>query len=62
MMLLSLAGAGTALAVAYLYPEQYSLGEQVAAHLLLPVMAGFFKLGYVIRLAAHHALGNYQAG
>ncbi|WP_373974965.1 hypothetical protein NT239_15225 [Chitinibacter sp. SCUT-21] len=62
MMLLSVLGALVALAVAYIYPEQFSLGEQVAAHISLPLMAGFFKLGYVVRLAAHHTLGNYTAG
>ena len=36
--------------------ERFSLGMQIAGHLALPVSAAFFKLGYVVRLAAHHAL------
>ncbi|THF67019.1 hypothetical protein E6C76_01095 [Pseudothauera nasutitermitis] len=48
--------------IAYPYASSFSLPAQIAAHLLLPVAAAFFKLGYVVRLAAHHALGNYSAG
>jgi len=48
--------------VAYPYASYFSLPAQVAAHLLLPVAAALFKLGYVVRLAAHHALGNFAAG
>jgi hypothetical protein len=48
--------------VAYPLAERFSLGMQIAGHLALPVSAAFFKLGYVVRLAAHHALGNLQAG
>lgn len=48
--------------VAYGCAECLSLPTQIAAHLLLPVAAGLLKLGYVVRLAAHHALGNYAVG
>lgn len=48
--------------MAYPLADRFSLGMQITAHLLLPVAAGLFKLGYVVRLAAHHTLGNYAAG
>lgn len=48
--------------IAYPFATRFALPAQVAAHLLLPVAAGMFKLGYVVRLAAHHALGNTAAG
>jgi len=59
---LSALGMAASAAIAYPYADSFSLGTQVAAHLALPVSAAFFKLGYVVRLAAHHAMGNYQAG
>lgn len=59
---LSALGMAVSAAVAYPYADSFSLGTQVAAHLALPVSAAFFKLGYVVRLAAHHAMGNFQAG
>lgn len=52
---------GSAL-IAYPFAQRFGLGVQVASHLALPVSAAFFKIGYVVRLAAHHALGNYRAG
>jgi hypothetical protein len=61
-MALSALGMAASAAVAYPFAENFSLGTQVAAHLALPVSAAFFKLGYVVRLAAHHAMDNYQAG
>lgn len=59
-----LAGLGMILStlIAYPFAEHFSLAIQIAGHLTLPISAAFFKLGYVVRLAAHHALGNLQAG
>ncbi len=56
---LALLGAGM---VAYAWADDFSLPVQIAAHLLMPVAAGLFKLGYVVRLASHQALGNLAAG
>lgn len=62
--MMTLAGLGMLVSTAIAYPlaDRFSLGVQIAGHLALPVSAAFFKLGYVVRLAAHHALGNLQAG
>ena len=62
MMALAAIGMLVSTLVAYPLAERFSLGMQIAGHLALPVSAAFFKLGYVVRLAAHHALGNLQAG
>ncbi len=62
MMALAALGMLASTLVAYPLAERFSLGVQIASHLALPVSAAFFKLGYVVRLAAHHALGNLQAG
>ncbi len=62
MMVLAAIGMLVSTLVAYPMAERFSLGMQIAGHLALPVSAAFFKLGYVVRLAAHHALGNLQAG
>jgi len=62
MMVLAAIGMLVSTLVAYPLAERFSLGMQIAGHLALPVSAAFFKLGYVVRLAAHHALGNLQAG
>lgn len=62
MMALAALGMVVSTLVAYPLAERFSLGVQIASHLALPVSAAFFKLGYVVRLAAHHALGNLQAG
>ncbi|MCK6393147.1 hypothetical protein [Zoogloea sp.] len=62
MMVLAAIGMLISTLVAYPLAERFSLGMQIAGHLALPVSAAFFKLGYVVRLAAHHALGNLQAG
>lgn len=61
-MALSAVGMAASAAVAYPLADRFALGVQVAAHLALPVSAAFFKLGYVVRLAAHHAMGNFRAG
>ncbi|MBX3686798.1 MAG: hypothetical protein KF909_11720 [Rhodocyclaceae bacterium] len=61
MLVAALAMIAT-IVMAYPLAERFSLGVQITAHLLLPVAAGLFKLGYVVRLAAHHTLGNYSAG
>lgn len=61
MLLAGLAMVASGL-VAYPYSAHFGLGTQVAAHIALPVAAAFFKLGYVVRLASHHALGNFEAG
>lgn len=66
---LALAGSSLALLlsflVAYPYADNFSLATQIAAHLLIPVAAGFFKLGYVFRLASQEAirkLGHSSSG
>lgn len=62
MMALSLFAMLGSVLVAYPYAERFSLGTQVASHLVLPVAAALLKLGYVVRLASHHAMGNMKAG
>jgi len=61
MLLSALVMVGATL-VAYPFAARFGLATQIAGHLALPVAAAFFKLGYVARLAAHHALGNLTAG
>ncbi len=61
MIVAALAMVITAL-IAYPFAMRFTLPAQIAAHLLMPLSAGIFKLGYVVRLAAHHALGNTAAG
>lgn len=39
---------------AYPFAQHFGLALQILAHLTITVAAGFFKLGYVIRLAAQH--------
>lgn len=39
---------------AYPYAHHFGLALQIVAHLAITVAAGFFKLGYVLRLAAQH--------
>ena len=46
--------------VAYPYAQRFGLGTQIAAHLAIPVSAGFFKLGYVVRLAASEAIDRMK--
>ncbi|MBW7860299.1 MAG: hypothetical protein KJZ96_10305 [Rhodocyclaceae bacterium] len=51
-------GAAMAIAaalVAYPYAPHFPLGIQILGHLLIPVGAAAFKLGYVIRLAAQES-------
>jgi hypothetical protein len=57
------AGAVTALAalVAYPYAGQFSMPVQITGHLLIPLGAGVFKLGYVVRLAAQSAQARATA-
>ena len=62
MMALAILGMLVSTLIAYPLAERFSLGTQIAGHLALPVSAAFLKLGYVVRLASHHALGNLQAG
>ena len=62
MMALAILGMIVSTLIAYPLAERFSLGTQIAGHLALSVSAAFLKLGYVVRLAAHHALGNLQAG
>ena len=62
MMALAILGMIVSTLIAYPLAERFSLGTQIDGHLALPVSAAFLKLGYVVRLAAHHALGNLQAG
>jgi len=47
--------------IAYPLASRFGLATQVLAHLSIVVAAGFFKLGYVLRLAAQHELQNEQA-
>lgn len=61
-MVLSGLGMIAAGLVAYPFAERFGMGMQITGHLVLPVSAAFFKIGYVVRLAAHHALGNMSAG
>ncbi|MCW5665256.1 MAG: hypothetical protein KIT35_15605 [Piscinibacter sp.] len=39
---------------AYPFAAHFGLGLQIVAHLAITIAAGFFKLGYVLRLAAQH--------
>ncbi|MBX3678564.1 hypothetical protein [Cognatazoarcus halotolerans] len=48
--------------LAYPLADRIGFGVQIAAHLLLPISAALFKIGYVVRLASHHTLGNFSAG
>ncbi|BAL23965.1 hypothetical protein [Azoarcus sp. KH32C] len=61
-MLASLLVMIGAILVTYPFSAHFSLVMQIIGHIALPVAAAFFKLGYVARLAAHHALGNLSAG
>lgn len=40
--------------IAYPFAPHFGLVLQIVAHLAIVVAAGFFKLGYVLRLAAQH--------
>lgn len=62
MMIAAAVAMPATILIAYPYAAHFSLSAQITAHLLLPVAAAIFKLGYVVRLAAHHALGNHAAG
>lgn len=61
-MLLSAIGMIGAILATYIYADHLSIGQQIAGHLALPIFAAIFKLSYVVRLAAHHAMGNLNAG
>ncbi|NMF89097.1 hypothetical protein [Aromatoleum petrolei] len=61
-MVLSVIGMIAATLVAYPFAERFGMGMQITGHLVLPISAAFFKIGYVVRLASHHALGNMSAG
>lgn len=61
-MVLSGLGMIAAALIAYPFAERFGMGMQITGHLVLPVSAAFFKIGYVVRLASHHALGNRSAG
>ena len=62
MMVLSILGMAGSTAIAYPLAHRFSLPVQIVGHIALPISAAFLKLGYVVRLAAHHALGNFKAG
>lgn len=51
-------GAAMLLSIGAAYPFAHHFGmvTQIVAHLSIAIAAGFFKLGYVIRLAAQHEL------
>ena len=55
MMIGAAFGMITTVMIAYPYAAHFSLPAQIAAHLLLPVAAVIFKLGYVVYLAGVHA-------
>lgn len=54
----TMAVSGTAMLLgigaAYPFAPYFGLLLQIVAHLSIVVAAGFFKLGYVLRLAAQH--------
>lgn len=56
-LMMAVAAAITVLAglIAYPYASQFSLAVQIGAHLIIPIGAGVFKLGYVVRLASQEA-------
>ena len=62
MLVVGCIGMTAAIFIAYIHAEHFNLPIQVTAHLALPISAGIFKLGYIVRLAAHHALGNLTVG
>lgn len=57
---MALSGTAMLIGIGAAYPFAHHLGIalQVIAHLSIAVAAGVFKLGYVIRLAAQHALAQ----
>lgn len=60
MMLVGAAVAAVAALVAYPYALAFSMGVQIVGHLLIPVGAAAFKLGYVVRLAAQEAQRRHE--
>lgn len=42
------------LLISFGYAHQFSLGEQIVAHIVTIVAAGFFKLGYVAYIAGRY--------
>lgn len=46
---------------AYPYASLLSMPAQITSHLLIPLGAGVFKLGYVVRLAAQSAQASATA-
>ncbi|MFT3953741.1 MAG: hypothetical protein QM722_04880 [Piscinibacter sp.] len=54
------------IAAAYPFAQHFGMALQIVAHLSIGIAAGFFKLGYVIRLAAQHEIALHarepQAG
>jgi hypothetical protein len=57
---MAVSGTAMLLGVGAAYPFAHHLGLalQVIAHLSIAIAAGFFKLGYVVRLAAQHELAQ----
>jgi hypothetical protein len=55
MMVVGATVAVIAALVAYPYAGDFSMGAQIVGHLLIPIGAAAFKLGYVVRLAAQEA-------
>jgi hypothetical protein len=55
---MAVSGSAMLLGVGAAYPFAHHFGllPQVLAHLAIPVAAGVFKLGYVMRLAGQHEL------
>lgn len=62
LMVLSAFGMIASALVAYPFADRFGFALQIAGHIVLPISAAFFKIGYVVRLASHHALGNMNAG
>jgi len=59
MMIGAALGMITTVMIAYPYAAHFSLPAQIAAHLLLPVAAVIFKLGYVVYLAGVHSHDHF---
>lgn len=60
MLMVSFAVMVLSTLIAYPLADRVGLGLQVLAHLAIVIAAGFFKLGYVLRLAAQHELSHPQ--
>lgn len=57
-MIVSLVLSLGAIALAYVFEANLSLGSQIGAHMSLIVLPGVIKVGYVVRLTALKQLGR----